>query len=95
MLWTIHEFCAWARCSRTTCYKEIKSGRLRARKVGYATRIDERDAEMWRQALPLLGNGDKPTKMSSENDCRDRTVSSHAPQTDRSTGQTTNDGELK
>jgi len=95
MFWTIHEFCAWARCSRTTCYKEIKSGRLRARKVGHATRIDERDAEMWRQALPLMRSNDETAKMSSGNDCRDRTVSSHAPQTDRSISPTTNDGELK
>ncbi|EFI50018.1 helix-turn-helix domain-containing protein [Afipia sp. 1NLS2] len=56
MLMTIAEFCSWARCSRTTCYKEIKSGRLRARKIGYATRIDTDDAKLWRNRLPFLGD---------------------------------------
>lgn len=55
-LMTISEFCGWARCSRTTCYKEIKSGRLRARKIGYATRIDTDDAKLWRDRLPSLGD---------------------------------------
>jgi excisionase family DNA binding protein len=39
----------------TKTYEEIKSGRLRARKIGKRTLISVDDAEEWLQHLPLVG----------------------------------------
>jgi hypothetical protein len=36
-------------------YEEIKSGRLRARKIGKRTIIIVEDAEDWLRALPVIG----------------------------------------
>jgi excisionase family DNA binding protein len=51
---TIRQFCAWAGIARSTVYKEIASGRLKARKIGHKTIIAREDAEAWFQALPAL-----------------------------------------
>jgi excisionase family DNA binding protein len=52
---SISEFSARYGVGRTTTYEEIKSGRLRARKIGKRTIISVDDAEDWLLHLPLLG----------------------------------------
>jgi excisionase family DNA binding protein len=47
-------FCERYGVGRTTAYEEIKSGRLRGRKVGRRTIIAEDDAEDWLQRLPTM-----------------------------------------
>jgi hypothetical protein len=49
---TIREFCAWSRIGRTATYKEIRSGRLKLRKVGAKSLVAIRDAEEWARSLP-------------------------------------------
>ena len=39
---------------RTKAYEELKSGRLRGRKIGKRTIISQDDAEAWLQRLPTL-----------------------------------------
>jgi hypothetical protein len=39
---------------RTTAYEELKSGRLRGRKIGTRTIISQDDAEAWLRQLPAL-----------------------------------------
>ena len=39
---------------RTKTYEELKSGRLRGRKIGKRTIISQYDAETWLQQLPAL-----------------------------------------
>jgi hypothetical protein len=39
---------------RTKAYEELRSGRLRARKIGTRTIISQDDAEAWLQQLPTL-----------------------------------------
>jgi len=39
---------------RTKAYEELKSGRLRGRKVGKRTIITDDDAEAWLQRLPTV-----------------------------------------
>jgi excisionase family DNA binding protein len=39
---------------RTKTYEEIRSGRLRARKIGTRTIITEDDAEAWLSRLPVV-----------------------------------------
>ena len=51
---SIAEFCETYGPGRTTAYEEIKSGRLRARKVGKRTIITDDDAEDWLQRLPVI-----------------------------------------
>jgi excisionase family DNA binding protein len=41
-----------AGCSRTTIYEAIKSGALRARKLGSRTIIVDEDLRNWLQSLP-------------------------------------------
>jgi excisionase family DNA binding protein len=54
---SIREFSEAFRVGRTKVYEEIKSGRLRARKVGKRTVITDDDAEEWINRLPLLRPG--------------------------------------
>jgi excisionase family DNA binding protein len=51
---SIAEFCERYGPGRTTAYVEIKSGRLRARKVGRRTIITDDDAENWLRQLPTI-----------------------------------------
>jgi hypothetical protein len=51
---SIDDFCARYGPGRTKAYEELKSGRLRARKIGKRTIITEDDAEDWLWALPAL-----------------------------------------
>jgi hypothetical protein len=39
---------------RTKAYEELRSGRLRGRKIGTRTIISQNDAEAWLQQLPAL-----------------------------------------
>jgi hypothetical protein len=39
---------------RTKIYEELKSGRLRGRKIGKRTIISRDDAESWLQCLPIM-----------------------------------------
>jgi hypothetical protein len=39
---------------RTKAYEELKSGRLRGRKIGKRTIITEDDAEEWLRRLPVI-----------------------------------------
>lgn len=52
---SIVEFCERYGPCRTKTYEEIKSGRLRARKIGKRTIITVDDAENWLERLPLVG----------------------------------------
>jgi excisionase family DNA binding protein len=49
---SIQEFSLIYGIGRTKIYEELKSGRLRARKVGKRTIIAESDAESWLHSLP-------------------------------------------
>ena len=51
------QFCARYGPGRTKAYEELKSGRLRGRKVGKRTIIAEDDAEDWRGACPVIEVG--------------------------------------
>lgn len=54
LAYTIKAFCAAYRIGHTKTYKEIKSGRLKARKVGKRTLILAADAKAWEKSLPYL-----------------------------------------
>ena len=51
---SIAEFCERYGPGRTKAYEELKSGRLRAHKIGKRTIITEDDAEDWLRRLPLI-----------------------------------------
>ena len=51
----IAEFCERYGPGRTKAYEELKSGRLRGRKIGKRTIITEDDAEDWLRQLPIIG----------------------------------------
>jgi excisionase family DNA binding protein len=52
---SVVEFCERYGLCRTKTYEELKSGRLRARKLGKRTLISIDDAEIWFQQLPEMG----------------------------------------
>jgi len=52
---SIAEFCERYGPGRTKTYEELKSGRLRARKIGKRTIITEDVAEDWLLRLPVIG----------------------------------------
>ena len=52
---SIAEFCERYGPGRTKTSEELKSGRLRARKIGQRTIITEDDAEDWLLRLPVIG----------------------------------------
>jgi hypothetical protein len=51
---SIAEFCESYGPGRTKAYEELKSGRLRGRKIGKRTIITEDDAEDWLRCLPVI-----------------------------------------
>ncbi len=55
---SIAEFCERYGPGRTTVYKELKSGRLRGRKVRRRTIITEEDAEDWLRRLPTVSTSE-------------------------------------
>jgi hypothetical protein len=50
----IADFCQRYGLGRTKTYEELKSGRLRGRKIGKRTIITEDDAEEWLLSLPAI-----------------------------------------
>ena len=54
LLYSIPEFAAAHRISRTQIYREIGSGRLIASKIGKRTVITAENATAWRAGLPVL-----------------------------------------
>lgn len=55
---SLDEFCHLYGTGRTLAYEEIKTGRLRARKVGRRTVISRDDAESWLRQLPTIEPND-------------------------------------
>jgi excisionase family DNA binding protein len=55
---SVAEFCERYGPGRTKAYEELKSGRLRARKIGKRTVITEDDAEEWLRHLPVIEGGE-------------------------------------
>jgi excisionase family DNA binding protein len=51
---SIQEFSQVYGPGRTKVYEELKSGRLRGRKVGRRTIVSEDDAEDWLRRLPVF-----------------------------------------
>lgn len=51
---SLAEFCERYGPGRTEAYEELKSGRLRGRKIDRRTVITEEDAEEWLRHLPLI-----------------------------------------
>jgi excisionase family DNA binding protein len=51
---SIQEFSQVYGLGRTKVYEELKSGRMRGRKIGRRTIITEDDAEDWLRRLPLI-----------------------------------------
>jgi excisionase family DNA binding protein len=51
---TVKEFSKLYSLGRTRIYEEIDAGRLRAVKIGAATRISRAEAERWFASLPAL-----------------------------------------
>jgi hypothetical protein len=45
-------FCAWANIGRTRAFEEIRSGRLKARRIGKKSLIEIEDARAWLHSLP-------------------------------------------
>jgi hypothetical protein len=51
---TVPEFCERNNVGRDTVYGEIRTGRLRARKINRKTLILDVDEDAWRASLPVL-----------------------------------------
>jgi excisionase family DNA binding protein len=54
---TLKDFCDAYRVCRETAYQQIRTGRLRALKVGRKTLILRADADSWAASLPELRAG--------------------------------------
>jgi hypothetical protein len=52
---SLSQFCDCYGAGRTKAYEELRSGRLRGRKLGKRTIITEDDAEEWLRSLPVAG----------------------------------------
>jgi len=50
----VSEACTVVGCSRAKLYREVRAGRLRARKLGRRTLLLSEDLERWLRALPVL-----------------------------------------
>ena len=51
---TLKDFCEAYRVCRETAYQQIRTGRLRALKIGRKTLILRADADAWAASLPEL-----------------------------------------
>ena len=54
---TIDDTALHAKCGRTTIYAAIKSGHLKARKIGRRTIVLDDDLRGWLGSLPVCGAG--------------------------------------
>jgi excisionase family DNA binding protein len=54
---TLKDFCDAYRVCRETAYQQIRTGRLRAVKLGRKTLILRADADAWAASLPELRTG--------------------------------------
>jgi hypothetical protein len=52
---TIEDTALHAKCGRTTIYAAIKSGALKARKIGRRTIVLDEDLRGWLGSLPVCG----------------------------------------
>ena len=59
LAYTIKNFCSSHGIGKTSAYKEIKEGRLEAKKAGGRTLITADSAAKWRKNLPVLTTADK------------------------------------
>lgn len=59
---SVNDFAVWAGIGRTTAWKEIRQGHLRAVKVSTRTIIRLTDAESWLATRPQLECGGQPSK---------------------------------
>lgn len=50
---TVDEFCGWAAIGRNKFYEEVKSGRIKLRKVGRKSVVTMTDAIEWLNSLPV------------------------------------------
>jgi hypothetical protein len=50
----VDQFCERNQICRDTFYKEVRRGRLRARKIGRKTIVTPEDEAAWKASLPLL-----------------------------------------
>ena len=55
LAYSVETFATAHEIGRSSAYEEIKSGRLKARKVNRRTIITDEDAAEWRASLPLAG----------------------------------------
>lgn len=53
---SVNDFAVWAGIGRTTAWKEIKEGRLRAVKISARTVIITDDAHAWLTSRPAVGS---------------------------------------
>ncbi|RQH09478.1 helix-turn-helix domain-containing protein [Bradyrhizobium sp. RP6] len=63
---SVNDFAVWAGIGRTTAWKEIREGHLRAVKVSTRTIIRFSDAESWLATRPHLECGGQPSERSLE-----------------------------
>jgi excisionase family DNA binding protein len=56
---SIEDFCSRYGIGRTTVYEEIRSGRLKAVKVGRRTLVPEEAGQNWLRALPPAGDAQR------------------------------------
>lgn len=51
---SVDEFCGWAGIGRSKFYAEVRTGRLKVRKIGRKSVVTDADGQAWLDALPLL-----------------------------------------
>ncbi len=56
LAYSVEEAAARANCGRTTVFAAIKSGALKARKIGRRTIILDEDLRRWLVSLPMRGD---------------------------------------
>lgn len=63
---SVNDFALWAGIGRTTAWKEIRDGNLRAVKVSARTIIRFADAETWLATRPQLSVATAQTSVTTE-----------------------------
>ena len=70
LLMTVNDFMQHFSIGRTSFYREVNSGRLKAVKFGTATRICRTEAEAWLVNLPSISVPSSPVGQSAKHDAR-------------------------